>query len=168
LPSWTDPSLTTSALVKELHAWWLSNRGSDGIPDRDRLDPIALRRLLPNIIISEVETAPFRIRYRLVGTKVVDVTDFNFTGRYLDEIVGHGTDTPWRDYYETVYRSRAPLFGSVTERTTFGDTFTYEFGIFPLTAGGSEVKQFVSIEDYFDFNLTSAELQPWPPPRESH
>jgi len=151
-------------MVREMHDWWTANRGVSGLPDRASLDPHALRRLLPNIIISEVETAPFRIRYRLVGTKVVDVTNFNFTGHYLDEILATGTDTPWLEYYETVYRSRAPLFGSVTERTTFGDTFTYEFGIFPLTAGGTEVKQFVSIEDYFGFNLTSAELQPWPPP----
>jgi hypothetical protein len=166
LPSWTDPSLTTSPLVREMHDWWLSHAGPSGIPDRGSLDPLALRRLLPNIIISEVETAPFRVRYRLVGTKVVDVTDFNFTGRYLDEIVGTGTDTPWLEHYACIYRSRAPLFGSVTERTTSGGTFTYEFGIFPLTAGGTEVKQFVSIEDYFDFNLTSAELQPWPLPLE--
>jgi hypothetical protein len=166
LPSWTDLSLTTSPLVKQMHDWWSSKRGSSGVPDRADLDPLALRKLLPNIIISEVEAAPFRIRYRLVGTKIVDVTNFNFTGRYLDEILA-GSDMPWLDFYETVYRSRAPLLGSITERTTAGDTFTYEFGIFPMTTGGTEVKQFVSIEDYFNFNRTSAELQPWPPPNKA-
>jgi hypothetical protein len=164
VPSWTDPNLTTSLLVREMHDWWTANRTAAGIPDRSRLDPLALRRLLPNLIISEVQAAPFRIRYRLVGTKVADVTNYDFTGRYLDEILAGGSDTPWLEYYQTVYRNRAPLMGSVTERTTSGDTFTYEFGMFPLTAGGTEVRQFVSVEDYFDFHLTSAELQPWPLP----
>jgi hypothetical protein len=46
------------------------------------------------------------------------------------------------------------------EATTAGGTFIYEFGIFPLTVGRAEVRQFASVEDYFDFDLTSAELRP--------
>jgi hypothetical protein len=68
------------------------------------------------------------------------------------------------DYYATVLNCRAPLVGSVTEPTTIGVQFTYEFGIFPVTRGGIEVEQFFSIEDYFGANLISAVLQPWPPP----
>jgi hypothetical protein len=162
LPSWTDPALTKSPMVREMHGWWMSKRGASGMPDRADLDPIALRRLLPNLLITEVETDPFRIRYRLVGTKVVAITSIDFTGRYLDELLAEGSETPWLDYYASVYTTREPLLGSVTETTANGGTFTYEFGIFPLTLGGTEVKQFVSIEDYFNFHLTSAELQTWP------
>jgi hypothetical protein len=71
---------------------------------------------------------------------------------------------PWTEIYTSVLVKRAPLLGSVTEATTSGGTFTYEFGIFPLTVGGTAVKQFVAIEDYFGFQLTSAELHPWPRP----
>ena len=170
MPNWNDVRETKSPLVKALHEWWMAKRGASGIPDRNDLDPIALTHLLPNLIISEVETdgtetGPFRIRYRLVGTKVVAITSFDFTGRYLDELLADPSGTPWVAHYATVYKSRTPIFGSVTERTTNGSSFTYEYGIFPLTLnGGSEVQQFVSIEDYFDFNLTSAELQAWPRP----
>jgi hypothetical protein len=164
LPTWTDPDRSTSLLVRELHTWWMSSRGASGIPDRADLDPIALRRLLPNIVICEAETEPFRIRYRLVGTKIVSVTGFDFTGRYLDEIIAAGSDTPWMEYYAAIVESRTPLLGSVTEATTNGGTFTYEFGLFPLSVGGTAVKQFAAIEDYFGFRLTMAELQPWPRP----
>jgi hypothetical protein len=164
LPTWTDPDQSKSPIVRELHAWWLSKRGPSGIADRADVDPIALRKLLPNIIISEVETEPFRIRYRLVGTKIAAVTGFDFTGRYLDEIIAAGSETPWIELYVTICESRAPLLGSVTETTTNGGKFTYEFGIFPLAVGGTAVKQFIAIEDYFGFQLTSAELQPWPRP----
>ena len=69
---------------------------------------------------------------------------------------------PWMELYASILVSRTPVLGSVTEATTSGGTFTYEFGIFPLAVGGTAVKQFVAIEDYFDFQLTSAELKPWP------
>ena len=164
MPIWTDPEQCKSPMVRALHAWWMENRGPSGIADRKDLDPIALKHLLPNMIISEVEAEPFRIRYRLVGTKIVSITGFDFTGRYLDEIIASGSDTPWIEHYAAIRRNRTPLMGSVTEATTNGGTFTYEFGIFPLTVGGTEVQQFASIEDYFGFQLTMAELEPWPRP----
>jgi hypothetical protein len=165
LLSWTDVDLTRSPLVRELHAWWTAKRGPSGIPDRADLDPAALRHLLPNMIISELEAGTGRIRYRLVGTKVASVTGFDFTGRYLDELIAEGSDTPWMEHYAAICESRAPLMGSVTEATSNGGRFTYEFGMFPMTVGGTEVKQFVSIEDYFGFHLTSAALNAWPRPR---
>lgn len=146
-----------------MYDWWMSHRGSAGVPDRSALDPIALRHLLPNLIISEREGEPFRIRYRLVGTKVAAVTGLDFTGHYLDELIAGGSKTPWLDFYAAIIESRAPLLGSVTEPTTSGDTFTYEFGIFPMTAGSTALQQFVAVEDYFGFQLTSAGLlRPWP------
>jgi hypothetical protein len=164
LPTWTDLDRTTSNMVKALHAWWHAAHGpSGGIPDRKDVDPIALKALLPNILIAEAEHAPFRIRYRLVGTKSTAVTGFDITGRYLDELLSAEADTPWLEYYHRVYQSRAPLLGSTTVPTTSGGHFSYEFGIFPLTLGGDRVEQFIAVEDYFDFRLTSAQMQPWRP-----
>jgi hypothetical protein len=147
--------------VRELHGWWQAHCGAAGIPDRSAFDPTLHPRLLPNMIISEAVTDPFRIRYRLVGTKVADVLNIDLTGRYLDEVVDEATATPWQDYFVESYEKRLPILGEVTEATLSGGKFTFEFGIFPVTAGGSLVQQFLCIEDYFDFHLTSAELIPW-------
>ena len=54
------------------------------------------------------------VRYRLVGTKVTAITGFEFTGRYLDEVLGPAITEPWMDYYATAARTREPLLGSVT------------------------------------------------------
>lgn len=147
--------------VRALHDWWQAQRGDAGIPDRSAFDPTRFPRLLPNMIISEAESDPFRIRYRLVGTKVADVLNIDLTGRYLDEVVDEATCTPWQDYFAEAFATRLPIIGEVTEATLSGGTFTFEYGIFPVTAGGSAVRQFLCVEDYFDFNLTSAELIPW-------
>jgi hypothetical protein len=158
LATWTDPELAKSKLVRMLHGWWSANAGPMGIPDRDDFDLIEHRLLMPNVLISDVEPEPFRIRYRLVGTRVVANLGVDFTGRYLDELITPDFKVPWLDYYRQVYVERRPLMGVVTEPTKSGSTFTYEFGIYPVARGGTEVKQFIALEDYFDFKLTSGAL----------
>ena len=158
MPIWTDPELAKSTLVRTLHEWWSASAGPVGIPDRGAFDLIEHRLLMPNVMISEVEPDPFRIRYRLVGTRVVANLGVDFTGRYLDELIGPDFQVPWMDYYRQAYAERRPLMGTLTEPTKSGNSFTYEFGLFPLARGGTEVKQFIALEDYFDFTLTSGAL----------
>jgi hypothetical protein len=163
MPVWTAIEHNRSRMVRAMHAWWLAHCASSGIPDRRDLDPVALKPLLPNLFIAEIEPTPFRVRYRLVGTKAVQVIGFDITGRYLDEMLRVEPGVPWMDYYRIVYDSREPLLGSVVAPARSGGTFSYEFGLFPLTQGGAGVAQIAGVEDYFDFDLTSAQLVPRPP-----
>jgi hypothetical protein len=135
-----------------MHDWWTGHRGDD-FPDRSALDPFALKATLPNLLISDVECAPFRIRYRLVGTKIAEATGLNFTGQYLDELVPGDPDEPWMGDYRQSFDTRLPVLGTSTVQLISGASYFYEFGIFPMRNGGSEIVQFVGIEDYFDFSL---------------
>jgi hypothetical protein len=163
MPIWTEIEHNRSEMVRALYTWWLAHRGPSGVPDRRDLDPAALRALLPNLFIADIEPTPFRVRYRLVGTKAVRVIGFEITGRYLDELLTVDPEVPWMDYYRRVHDSRKPLLGSVVVPASSGGTFSYEFGLFPLTQGGTSIAQVAGIEDYFDFDLTSAQLVGKPP-----
>jgi hypothetical protein len=147
-------------MVRLLHQWWVSKCGGD-IPDRSDLDPADLKRLLPNILISDVEHEPFRIRYRLVGTRAREATGFDIVGRYLDELLPTDPDEPWMDDYSLAYRTRRPVLGVSSIRTTSGGVFTYEYGLFPLRRGGAAIDQFVAVEDYEDLNSTLMDLVEW-------
>ena len=162
MPTYSDVSQIKSPLVRSLHDWWMSSRGPLGVPDRASFDPTEHKDLLKHMMICDFEPIPFRVRYRLVGTKIAAMTGFEFTGRYLDEVLGPAITEPWMEYYATAARTREPLLGSVTEPTRSGGPFSYEFGIFPVAKGGPEVQQFLSIEDYFGVTLISAGLVPWP------
>jgi hypothetical protein len=158
--AYTTETDLRSDMVRTLHRWWLDRRAGD-IPDRADLDPADLKPLLPNLFVVDVEHDPFRIRYRLVGTRATEVTGYDITGHYLDNLLAADAGEPWVEHYRTAYRTRLPLFGAVDAQTRSGGRFVYEFGLFPLRKGGTAVDQFVSIEDYFDLATSLTELVEW-------
>jgi hypothetical protein len=153
MTTWTEPEECLSDLLKFLHAWWMDARGSADVPDRADLRPHEMKPLLPFLFIADAEHGPFRVRYRLVGTRAAEITGFGITGRCLDELLSAEPGQPWMDHYRPAYLTRSPLLGATTVPTSDGKLFTYEFGIFPLRKGGEVIDQFVAVEDYF--GLTS-------------
>lgn len=158
--AYTKETDVRSNMIRTLHRWWLERSAGD-IPDRADLNPADLKPLLPNLFIVDVEHDPFRIRYRLVGTRAIEVTGYDITGHYLDNLLAADGGEPWVENYRTAYRTRRPLFGAVEALTRNGGRFTYEFGLFPLRKGGTAVDQFVSIEDYFDLTLGLTQPVEW-------
>ncbi len=150
-------------MVRSLHRWWLDKSAGD-IPDRADLDPADWRRLLPCLFIADVEREPFRIRYRLMGTRAAEATGLDITGRYLDELMPAGIEEPWQEHYRHSYLTRRPVLGVCHAPIVGGSHFSYEFGLFPLRKGGAAVEQFVAVEDYFDLTSTLLELVEWRAP----
>lgn len=149
-----------SPMVRRLRQWWMANCRF-GLPDRADFEPIDFSDLLPNILILDVERQPFRVRYRLVGTKVMEATGFNIVGRYLDELMPTEPEAPWLDIYWQSYQERMPIIGESICTTTAGSLFTHEYGIFPLRKGTQQVDQFIAIEDYGNLVSTLTDLVQW-------
>lgn len=149
-----------SPMVRQLYQWWDANRRGD-IPDRADFDPVNFAALLPHILILDVEHQPFRIRYRLAGTRVIEATGFNIVGHYLDELMPTEPEAPWMDIYLQSYLERAPIVGTSTCTTTAGSLFTYEYGLFPLRKGARSIDQFIALEDYGNLASTLTDLVQW-------
>jgi hypothetical protein len=149
--------------VRRLHTWWDEHRFDSDVPDRSALEPRDMMPLLPHVSVADAEHSPFRVRYRLVGTRVSEVAGFDATGRYLDELVDSQPDQPRMEFYRSAYVSRRPLLGATTVPTSTGHPFKYEFGIFPLRKGGHSVEQFIAIEDYVGLVYSIGRLRPWKP-----
>jgi hypothetical protein len=106
-------------MIRSFHDWWRAT-SNGGIPDRADFQPVDFKHMLPYVLISYVEHAPFRIRYRLVGTRVVEATGLDLTGLYLDKLDPVGGEEPWMEDYALSYRERRPVVGTTTTRTTSG------------------------------------------------
>jgi len=75
-------------LLRQLHEYWLRLRASRRFPLRREFDPMALPRLLPHLIVNEVERDALgkpRFRIRLEGEHVVRARGRSAKGQYLDE-----------------------------------------------------------------------------------
>jgi hypothetical protein len=86
------------ARTRRVYDYWKSIHPASGIPGRQHLDPMALRDLLPGIWLVDVAQDPFRLRYRLVGTEVVEAMGRDVTGQWLDEAHPHlaSDDAYWQ------------------------------------------------------------------------
>jgi len=138
----------SSPRVRRLHEYWQSKR-RPGQPFAFREDivPEELRDILPLLSIADVEQAPLRFRYRLVGTRVVEYNHQEFTGMYLGE-VGWQDEAMLLGAYEKVVQDRLPNLGFYAWDLRSGGVGKCEFGMFPLTNDGETIHQVLAIEDY--------------------
>ena len=163
---WREIERSRGALVHELQRYWTAKLNGRIMPARADIEPAEIKHLLPNLVIADLTTDPFRVRYRLLGTKVVAESGNDFTGRYLDEMVVADIEDQWEICYRLVWAEKCPIFGDTTVPTVDGSSFTYEYGIFPL-GDGAAVTQCIAVEDYGWLNDRLFELQdkaqPWQP-----
>jgi hypothetical protein len=102
-------SLPPSEMLVGLYRYWDGKRAGRSMPSRDDIDPLDIRDCMPSLIICDVETAPLRFRYRLIGTRLTELVHRDVTGRYMDEsLYGDNIEVVKEPFVET-YETRAPV-----------------------------------------------------------
>lgn len=142
----TSPDVITSTRIPRLVAYWRSCCGDRQVPLRADVDPGAIRDLLPNIVLTEIDEN-FRVRYRLVGTRVVEFNKLDFTGAYLDEMRWDVTERYSRAY-RRVSETGLPHYGLDSwplARSLYGRS---EIAMLPMTTDGTRVDRCLSLEDF--------------------
>jgi len=135
--------------ITELHEYWLSRRAGRAMPSRADINPADIPHLLPAIALVDIELAPFRVRYRVVGTRLVQDMGHDFTGFYLDELRFDKPDELLA-LYRRATQEKAPTFRSGTWRRPDGIVWGLETAILPLSEDGQQVTQCLAIEDFQD------------------
>lgn len=135
--------------IRALFAYWRTLQRDGCTGSRTSFDPTAVPRLLSSLLLGDIEPHPFRVFFRLVGTRVADFSRLDFSGTYLDALDYKGRDSiEWLDCYKRVHRTGVGLVG--TNRVTWEDDqpMEYEFAILPLERDGDRNGSFVAMEDY--------------------
>jgi hypothetical protein len=125
----------------QLYRYWLSICPSSGLPGRRHFDPVAVPDLLPGIWLLDVQRHPFRLRYRLAGTGIVEAIGHEVTGQWLDD--AHPNVRGNRlffDRYEEAVLTGAPSWRKGPPRLwTHRDFGTIENLLLPLANDASTV-----------------------------
>jgi hypothetical protein len=142
------PAADWDPRISQIHDYWLLLRqrvaaetgNPASLPGRQHLDPIDIPHLLPLMRLVDVERAPLRFRYRLIGTHEAAIYG-EHTGRWVDEVFpAFKQPSPMRDdivaaaeHGRPCYYRGAPRLGTVPE------VEQVERIILPLARDGSEV-----------------------------
>ncbi|WP_341705614.1 PAS domain-containing protein [Ferrovibrio sp.] len=87
-------------ILLNLAAYWSGRRGGRPLPLRPDIDPLDMpRRLLPHLVLAEpLGDGSRTVRFRLVGTELVQRRGRDLTGKTSAEFTGD-----YRDYVEGLY-----------------------------------------------------------------
>ncbi|MDY0882206.1 PAS domain-containing protein [Dongia soli] len=137
-----------SAVLSGLDAYWRQQCAGRDMPRRADIDPIALKQILPRIILTRIEYAPLRILYTVVGTQCVASAGFDYTGYYLDELdMSAEVGTHWPAVYGRIIDERRPVFGVCGTALSNGQSRPYVAGLYPLSDENGEISHVIAIED---------------------
>jgi hypothetical protein len=155
--------------LRRLYGYWREKCADRQFPDRADLDPLDFPYILGYVTLVDIinvdlpvaNAAPaksadrgsdptesgmlrqqpgHRYYFRLDGTRLVELSGMDYTGRYLDEL-------PWPDYvdfirwtYDEVLRRKRP-FGYRREGNIDEHSFDEETVIFPLGGGKGQIEK---------------------------
>jgi len=148
----------SSELIQHFHRHWLHLCRDRLLPNRAAIDPANFKRILPNVILTDIEHHPFRVRYRLCGTRIAEFCG-NLTGRYLDELQNPdlwSTAAYLRQYQIAAHDCR-PVFSHDWMTGQFGAHHHFQTGIWPLASDGRTVDMCVAVEDYHKLRRSDVE-----------
>lgn len=133
-----------SPLLRALYAYWNERRGGRDMPARTDIDPVDIPRLLPNLLLLDVEPDTGRLKIRVAGTTIVDMYGSDYTGRYLDEIEFGDRRAAVLHDYTTCLRSRQVYVSEHSFWTGRDVTYRIERVILPLSDDGETVSQLIA------------------------
>lgn len=115
LPFGDEPLLMDAAI------YWSAKRGTRQMPFRTDISPIDMpRRLLPHLVIAELEDNPFAVRFRLAGTAMVETFGQNLAGKTTADVM-HGDYRAYvEDLFRNVHDTRSPVYSESTFRWDAG------------------------------------------------
>lgn len=151
----------TSAVVAGVASAWSSARGDLAMAPKSAVDPFALRPWLPYIVLTELYADPFRVRYRLVGTALVEANKQDYTGIWLAQS-GWAQETIDLNMslYRRVAETRAPVFGMSKVKWDMRLGYRFEWALFPLSENGLTVTHCLGVDDYSEVDRDLVLMRP--------
>jgi hypothetical protein len=120
--------------------YWNRLRGERAMPSRAEIDPSAIKRVLPYLMMLDVSYDPLGFRYRLVGTGIVRFNGRDFTGKAVDEANYGPAYVALHRYFAAVVETRGPI--GARGRTVWidgGEWRDAESVALPLSSDGSVI-----------------------------
>ncbi|MEE8445015.1 MAG: PAS domain-containing protein [Alphaproteobacteria bacterium] len=130
----------SNPVLLALHEYWLSKASGGNLPGRRDIDPIEIPQILDSVFLIDVirSDAGLRFRYRLTGTKIVQIYQNECTGMWVEDAFPEQADELIAGYTEAV-ESGVATHARYAAPSPGRDHITVERLICPLAADGETV-----------------------------
>ncbi len=135
--------------VRGILDYWLSIHPKDRLPSRKDFDPIAIPKLLPYVVMTDVEHDPFRLKFRLLGTVISNAFTKNLTGAYFDEAFENFQESEGYQQRKIVAETKEPIHFLGRGKLRYNLDFTsIEWVLLPFADDGENVNIILSTISY--------------------
>jgi hypothetical protein len=124
--------------LRQLYEYWLTQRGGHPVPLRRDIDPVAIPQLLPHLILAERAEGD-DLRYRLVGTRIVEAHGLDYTGWRLSHLAKGEALTLARTLYGPVMEQGLPVYSEGPFRWPGGEFLWTRRLHLPISLDGSRI-----------------------------
>jgi hypothetical protein len=142
------PPQIRSALVLALNEYWERVRADRFAPAWSDIQPGEIKPLLPYIMVVEILSRPFDVRYRIVGSAVVEAFGYDFTWETLRHPVPESDTPAWLEIYGQFARQKGPTFAQYRVSIGQQGDLVVDVGVFPLSSDGVTIDRFIELEDW--------------------
>lgn len=126
--------------VKLVLNYWLDVHPVTHLPGRRDIDPVRIPKALPYISMTDVETNPFRLRFRLIGTAINNAFGRDFTGEYFDEAFPDYENALGYQQRKEVFETGLPIHYVGQGKLKYNlDYASIEWILLPLATDGENV-----------------------------
>ncbi len=113
--------------------YWKQKRGERRMPTRRDIDPAEITKILPHVLLLDVQQDPLDFRYRLIGTKMDEHMSRRYTGMWMSEIAHQRPPSRIWANCRQVAQSGLPLSGDTPYVGKNKEFLTTEDLIMPLS-----------------------------------
>jgi len=137
-------------ILLNLAAYWSARRAGQTLPLRSDIDPLDMpRRLLPHLALAEpAGSNDNTIRFRLVGTELVQRTGRDVTGKTSADIMQGAYRAYIEGLYATVIAKACPLYAETTRQWAEEGTSRVRRLLLPVGDGQGVVGYVLTAQSY--------------------
>lgn len=131
--------------LKRALAYWTLKRQDRFAPIKKAMDPVDLVKVLPRIMLVDVEADPLDFRYRLAGTGICDTHRTEPTGTRPRDLEPKNYGTLIHQHYCQAVETRSPILHLII-LDTFDRSRAYARLLLPLSDDGLRVTGLMTID----------------------
>lgn len=134
-----DGEAPLSRVNRESLRYWTERCGSKSLASRADLDPAHIVPILPYVMLIDVPEDPADFRFRLVGTKMVELMRADYTGRWMSDIPHLCKPSRTWTSFRRAVKARRPLTNEASFLRSRKKTIGGEEILLPLSDDGIRV-----------------------------